>query len=91
MRKLVIATVLIRLPTAALAQPATSDNAAAGPTPSSSGAYGPPAPAPAPSYSGPPQARSNPPATDDSAPPTRHKGRHRGTYMEADGRVMRPQ
>ena len=91
MRKLVIAAVLVLLPTAALAQPAATDNAPANPTPLSSGAYGPPAPAPTPSYSGPPQARSNPTATDDSARPTRHRGRHRGAYMEADGGVMRPQ
>jgi len=91
MRKLVIATVLVLLPTAAFAQPATIDNAAANPVPSSGGAYGPPAPTPAPNYSGPPQARSNQPATDGGASTARHKGHRRGAYVEADGGVMRPQ
>jgi len=91
MRKLVIATVLILLPTAAFTQPATTGNAVANPAPSSSGAYGPPAPIPVPSYSGPSQARSNPATVDDSAPTTRHMSHRRGAYMEADGGVMRPQ
>ncbi len=90
MRRLLIATVLTLLPTAAFAQSAKTDNALAKPGAQSSGAYGPPAPAPTPSYSGPPQARSNPTATE-SAPPTRHRGHHRGAYMEADGGAMRPQ
>jgi hypothetical protein len=91
MRKLVIATVLVLLPTAAFTQPATIDNAAENPNPSSSEAYGPPAPVPAPIYSGPPQARSNPAATDDSAQTTRHKRHRRGAYMQADGGMMTPQ
>lgn len=91
MRKLVIATVLVLLPSAVFAQPAATDNAAANPIPSSGGAYGPPAPVSTPSYSGSPQARSNPAATDDSASTTRHKRHRRGAYMEADGGVMRPQ
>lgn len=91
MRKLVIAIVLALLPMAAFTQPATIDNAAANPAPSSGGAYGPPAPAPVPSYSEPPQARSSSATSDDRAPTAQHKRHRRGAYMEADGGVMSPQ
>ena len=93
--KLVIAAAFVLAPAAASAQATaapTGENPVgySGSSKAPGAAYGPPAPT-IPATPAGPRATPDLSAAAGTRPTSRHRGRHRGGYMEADGGVTNPQ